>query len=195
MSTHTQYTWFLSTYVTHAIFCLDRFEKGRIYTFIGEVVVSVNPYREMDIYGKETIDAYRGRELYENPPHLYAVSDAAYKAMKRRAKDTCIVISGLSLSVTLLKPQTSWVTAECELLLCTAWGCWTALCSLQVTLLPQFTNQTGLQTATSWFSGVGNYVWFELMLITHDYKLLEGFKMDRKKVWIALLIATFSLFI
>lgn len=78
--------------------CLDRFEKGRIYTYIGEVVVSVNPYRQMDIYGKDTIDAYRGRELYENPPHLYAVSDAAYKAMKRRAKDTCIVISGLSIS-------------------------------------------------------------------------------------------------
>lgn len=73
-----------------------RFEKGRIYTFIGEVVVSVNPYREMDIYGKESIEAYRGRELYENPPHLYSVSDAAYKAMKRRAKDTCIVISGES---------------------------------------------------------------------------------------------------
>uniref|UniRef100_A0A8C4DV06 Myosin IG n=1 Tax=Dicentrarchus labrax TaxID=13489 RepID=A0A8C4DV06_DICLA len=73
-----------------------RFEKGRIYTYIGEVVVSVNPYQQMDIYGKETIDAYRGRELYENPPHLYAVSDAAYKAMKRRAKDTCIVISGES---------------------------------------------------------------------------------------------------
>uniref|UniRef100_A0A672IFY5 Myosin IG n=1 Tax=Salarias fasciatus TaxID=181472 RepID=A0A672IFY5_SALFA len=75
---------------------LVRFEKGRIYTYIGEVVVSVNPYREMDIYGKETIEAYRGRELYENPPHLYAVADAAYKAMKRRAKDTCIVISGES---------------------------------------------------------------------------------------------------
>ncbi|KAM4630562.1 unconventional myosin-Ig [Polymixia lowei] len=73
-----------------------RFEKGRIYTFIGEVVVSVNPYRQMDIYGKDAIDAYRGRELYENPPHLYAVADAAYKAMKRRAKDTCIVISGES---------------------------------------------------------------------------------------------------
>uniref|UniRef100_A0A674DAP4 Myosin IG n=1 Tax=Salmo trutta TaxID=8032 RepID=A0A674DAP4_SALTR len=73
-----------------------RFEKARIYTFIGEVVVSVNPYKQMDIYGKEAIDAYRGRELYENPPHLYAVADAAYKAMKRRAKDTCIVISGES---------------------------------------------------------------------------------------------------
>ncbi|XP_051949378.1 unconventional myosin-Ig isoform X2 [Xyrauchen texanus] len=73
-----------------------RFEKGRIYTFIGEVVVSVNPYRQLDVYGKGVIENYRGRELYENPPHLYAVADAAYKAMKRRAKDTCIVISGES---------------------------------------------------------------------------------------------------
>ncbi|XP_048849763.1 unconventional myosin-Ig isoform X2 [Brienomyrus brachyistius] len=73
-----------------------RFEKGRIYTFIGEVVVSVNPYRQLDIYGKEAVEAYRGRELYENPPHLFAVADAAYKAMKMKAKDTCIVISGES---------------------------------------------------------------------------------------------------
>ncbi len=60
-------------------------------------MVSVNPYRHLDIYGKEVIEDYRGRELYENPPHLYAVADAAYKAMKRRAKDTCIVISGTEL--------------------------------------------------------------------------------------------------
>ncbi|XP_041104086.1 unconventional myosin-Ig isoform X2 [Polyodon spathula] len=73
-----------------------RFEKDRIYTYIGEVVVSVNPYKQMDIFGKEVIESYQGRELYERPPHLYAVADAAYKAMKRRAKDTCIVISGES---------------------------------------------------------------------------------------------------
>ncbi|XP_039174804.1 unconventional myosin-Ig-like [Crotalus tigris] len=73
-----------------------RFEKGRIYTYIGEVVVSVNPYKPLSLYGKEMIEHYRGRELYERPPHLYAVADAAYKAMKRRAMDTCIVISGES---------------------------------------------------------------------------------------------------
>ncbi|XP_032876178.1 unconventional myosin-Id-like [Amblyraja radiata] len=73
-----------------------RFEKNRIYTYIGEVVVSVNPYQQIDLYGRDMIEHYKGRELYERPPHLYAIADAAYKAMKRRAKDTCIVISGES---------------------------------------------------------------------------------------------------
>ncbi|XP_041087531.1 unconventional myosin-Id isoform X2 [Polyodon spathula] len=73
-----------------------RFEKGRIYTYIGEVVVSVNPYRSMNIYDRATIEQYRDRELYERPPHLFAIADAAYKAMKRRNKDNCIVISGES---------------------------------------------------------------------------------------------------
>ncbi|KAI6072540.1 Unconventional myosin-Id [Aix galericulata] len=74
----------------------EGFEKGRIYTFIGEVVVSMNPYKNLNIYGRDMIEQYKGRELYERPPHLFAIADAAYKAMKRRSKDTCIVISGES---------------------------------------------------------------------------------------------------
>ncbi|KAM5273251.1 unconventional myosin-Ig [Ctenodactylus gundi] len=73
-----------------------RFEKGCIYTYIGEVLVSVNPYQPLPLYGPEAIARYQGRELYERPPHLYAVANAAYRAMKRRSRDTCIVISGES---------------------------------------------------------------------------------------------------
>ena len=58
------------------------------------MAVSVNPYRSLDIYDKRNVDDYKGREIYERPPHIFAIADAAYKAMKRRSKDTCIVISG-----------------------------------------------------------------------------------------------------
>eukprot|EP00111_Clytia_hemisphaerica_P022209 TCONS_00065260-protein len=73
-----------------------RFEKDKIYTYIGEVVVSVNPYKTMDIYGKEVISEYKGREIFERPPHIFALADAAYKTMKRKNQDSCIVISGES---------------------------------------------------------------------------------------------------
>lgn len=74
----------------------QRFEKCRIYTYIGEVVVSVNPYKSMNIYTPETVREYKDKEFWERPPHIYALADAAYKSMKRYLKDTCIVISGES---------------------------------------------------------------------------------------------------
>lgn len=37
-----------------------------------------------------------GRELFENPPHIFAIADAVHKEMKQQSRDTCIVISGES---------------------------------------------------------------------------------------------------
>lgn len=56
----------------------------------------MNPYRQMNTYGSDVINIYKGRELFENPPHLYAIADAAYRILKQRHQDTCILISGES---------------------------------------------------------------------------------------------------
>ena len=40
-------------------------------TYIGNVVVSVNPYRSLPLYTQELISEYRSRNIYELPPHVY----------------------------------------------------------------------------------------------------------------------------
>jgi len=74
----------------------ERHNAGLIYTYIGEVCISVNPYKSLDIYGKPVVNHYKGREIFERNPHIFAIAEAAYKTLKRSRNDTCIVISGES---------------------------------------------------------------------------------------------------
>lgn len=80
-----------------------RYEDETIYTFIGGVVVSVNPYKMLPIYTNEVIETYRSRYIYELPPHVYAVAADAHRDMSGHKRDQCIIISGfLSLFSSLL---------------------------------------------------------------------------------------------
>uniref|UniRef100_A0A3P8WPV5 Myosin motor domain-containing protein n=1 Tax=Cynoglossus semilaevis TaxID=244447 RepID=A0A3P8WPV5_CYNSE len=58
-----------------------RFERELIYTYIGSILVSVNPYKMFNIYGTDMVALYKGRALGENPPHLFAIANAAYSTM------------------------------------------------------------------------------------------------------------------
>ncbi|NXA74698.1 MYO15 protein, partial [Thryothorus ludovicianus] len=73
-----------------------RFERQLIYTYIGSILVSVNPYRLFNIYGKEQVQQYEGRALGENPPHLFAIANVAYSKVMDAKHNQCIVISGES---------------------------------------------------------------------------------------------------
>ncbi|XP_036820616.1 unconventional myosin-Ic isoform X2 [Oncorhynchus mykiss] len=73
-----------------------RFKENLIYTYIGSVLVSVNPYKDLEIYTKNHMERYRGINFYEVSPHIYAVSDNSYRSMRTERRDQCILISGES---------------------------------------------------------------------------------------------------
>nr|XP_042709871.1 unconventional myosin-XV [Chrysemys picta bellii] len=73
-----------------------RFDRELIYTYIGSILVSVNPYKMYNIYGTEQVLQYEGRALGENPPHLFAIANVAYTKMMDAKHNQCIIISGES---------------------------------------------------------------------------------------------------
>ncbi|XP_038618715.1 unconventional myosin-XV [Tachyglossus aculeatus] len=73
-----------------------RFDREIIYTYIGSILVSVNPYQMFNIYGMDQVLQYKGRALGENPPHLFAIANLAYTKMLDAKHNQCIIISGES---------------------------------------------------------------------------------------------------
>ncbi|XP_017569389.1 unconventional myosin-Ic isoform X1 [Pygocentrus nattereri] len=89
----------LDNYTSEAAFIENlrrRYKENLIYTYIGSVLVSVNPYRELEIYSKQHMERYRGVNFYEISPHIYALADNSYRAVRTERKDQCILISGES---------------------------------------------------------------------------------------------------
>lgn len=73
-----------------------RYSKDKIYSYIGEVLISVNPYKNMPIYDEAMVDSYHGTAMYQREPHVFALAEAAYSGMRRSQSDCCILISGES---------------------------------------------------------------------------------------------------
>ncbi|KAL6643249.1 hypothetical protein ACP70R_021430 [Stipagrostis hirtigluma subsp. patula] len=71
-----------------------RYAQDMIYTKAGPVLVAVNPFKKVSLYGNEYIDAYRNKTM--DSPHVYAIADSALREMKRDEVNQSIIISGES---------------------------------------------------------------------------------------------------
>uniref|UniRef100_A0A8D0Z099 Myosin VC n=1 Tax=Sus scrofa TaxID=9823 RepID=A0A8D0Z099_PIG len=71
-------------------------ESKLIYTYSGIILVAMNPYKQLPIYGDAIIHAYSGQNMGDMDPHIFAVAEEAYKQMARNNKNQSIIVSGES---------------------------------------------------------------------------------------------------
>jgi hypothetical protein len=47
-------------------------------TYTGPILISVNPWKRLNIYMPDTLEKYRGKYLTQMPPHVFAIAEFAY---------------------------------------------------------------------------------------------------------------------
>uniref|UniRef100_A0AAQ4RXS0 Myosin IXA n=1 Tax=Gasterosteus aculeatus aculeatus TaxID=481459 RepID=A0AAQ4RXS0_GASAC len=74
----------------------SRFRQEKIYTYVGSILIVINPFKFLPIYNPKYVKMYDNHALGNLEPHIYAVADVAYHAMLQKESNQCIVISGES---------------------------------------------------------------------------------------------------
>jgi myosin heavy subunit len=73
-----------------------RFKGDEIYTVVGTILISVNPFKPLPIYTSEVLDMYKAKGARNCGPHVYGTADYAYKAMVSDQKNQSCIVSGES---------------------------------------------------------------------------------------------------
>ncbi|KAF7273349.1 hypothetical protein GWI33_013937 [Rhynchophorus ferrugineus] len=74
----------------------QRFKRDHIYTYIGNVLVSVNPYKKLALYSTNLVETYVKRAPFQLPPHIYGLAESAYRWLNDRGDNQCIIVTGES---------------------------------------------------------------------------------------------------
>ncbi|KAK7335378.1 hypothetical protein VNO80_27178 [Phaseolus coccineus] len=71
-----------------------RYTQDMIYSKAGPILIALNPFKNVEVYGIDYVSAYR--QKLTDSPHVYALADAAYNEMMRDEANQSIIISGES---------------------------------------------------------------------------------------------------
>lgn len=75
----------------------QRFYKHKIYTYISNILVAINPNKFLPLYyNPKYVKMYENQPLGKLSPHIFAIADVAFRALLNRQVNQCIVISGES---------------------------------------------------------------------------------------------------
>jgi myosin heavy subunit len=81
-----------------------RFQQDKIYSFTGPILVAVNPWKRLQLYSSAVLLNYLGRSRSERPPHIFAIAEAAYRAMVSYDSDLSFAYYPPSLTTLLRSP-------------------------------------------------------------------------------------------
>ncbi|XP_044727037.1 myosin heavy chain 95F isoform X2 [Chrysoperla carnea] len=74
-----------------------RYNKDKIYTYVANILIAVNPYMEIpNLYSPKTIKSYQGKSIGQMPPHVFAIADKSFRDMKVLKQSQSIIVSGES---------------------------------------------------------------------------------------------------
>lgn len=74
----------------------ERFARNDIYTSIGTILISINPYKRLPLYTPAVMEEYIRRGNRKLPPHVFSIADDAFKTLLETRVGQSIVISGES---------------------------------------------------------------------------------------------------
>jgi myosin-3 len=63
-----------------------RYTQAIIYTYIGDILLAVNPFSSLTIYNEEHSRMYMNAAKGDHPPHIFAIADQAYQMMVHQKK-------------------------------------------------------------------------------------------------------------
>lgn len=75
----------------------ERYDKDLIYTYTAYILIAVNPYKSIDIYGHDAIENYAKSSIGSLPPHVYGIANRAYRSL-RASKRSQVIIFAVSYS-------------------------------------------------------------------------------------------------
>lgn len=78
---------------------IPHFSVFFLQTYSGLFCVVVNPYKKLPIYTEKIMEKYKGIKRHEVPPHVFAITDTAYRSMLQGR------FRSLPLSVSVLPDQ------------------------------------------------------------------------------------------
>ena len=73
-----------------------RYERDEIYTRAGNVLIAVNPFKQLPIYSEEAARQYDGSGVVDQAPHIFEVASIAERAVFETSESQSVVISGES---------------------------------------------------------------------------------------------------